>query len=285
MSAFTGAGSLDRCDHPKPVTGCSDRDDVRAPAAAVEVDRQKPARVVGEQRIDAHHVSSPKVGKQLGFGHGAKRLVWALPAPGAWLAADISPPLVPATWRPPALALRAILPTKREHVAAAAEETREAGDLEIRPHRARHDVGCPPGELRRLIPLGAQSGDVSSGGPALNRELAESRLCGGDRGVELCLRGHGPILPLRPARMARCGARTPHTTIPSLRTGGTTNRPSRRFPGAQPRLCKRPRRGGHEFTLGRDPNPIGPDIVGWDQLERVPITPVTRNTYAFAGPS
>ena len=80
MRALARAGALDRGLDGELLAGFADRGDVFAPRMPVEIDCQQAARVVGEQRIDAHDVMAFEVGSQLVFRRRCERLVRALPA-------------------------------------------------------------------------------------------------------------------------------------------------------------------------------------------------------------
>src|ERR1700736_2358502 len=113
---------------------------------AVEVDREQPARVVRQERIDAHHLATLQVPEQLALSGSMKRLVWTFPAPHARLAAHSGLPLVLAARRPATPALGRFLPTQCEDVLAASKEAGEERELALgRPRCDRQRVDLAPG--------------------------------------------------------------------------------------------------------------------------------------------
>ena len=71
---------------------------VRPPAVAVEIDRQQPARVVGEQRIEPDDLLATEMRKQLLDIERGERLALAGTTADLRFGADSWPPLVCASW-------------------------------------------------------------------------------------------------------------------------------------------------------------------------------------------
>jgi hypothetical protein len=72
-----------------PVTRPGERLHVVAPRAAVEIDREQPARVIGKERIDPDDLVALKVRQQLTVAERNERLV------GAFAAAHLGLPQTP----------------------------------------------------------------------------------------------------------------------------------------------------------------------------------------------
>lgn len=201
MCSLTGARALDRRGEIKLAACLAQSDHIGAPRAFVKIDREQPARVVGQQRIDPITwrpcrcpSSSLSVGaRNAWFGH-SPHFTRGLPHTPAF-------PLVLAARRPPALALRRFLPATREHLLAAAKEAGEQRELALRRPRSRPSL---PVLLRagrdRPLPPGEQLGQLASRRLALAVELAKPCLHSSDHGAELPIQGHRRILHASPAR-------------------------------------------------------------------------------------
>lgn len=184
--------ALDRWNNAELSAGITHRAHVLTPGPAVEVDRQQPARVVGEQRVDPHHLAAPQMRKQLTLGRRRERLAGARAAPHARLGANTGLPLVRAPRCPAASPRPRILPAEREHVLAPAKEAREQRDLALwRPRRGRTPT-VPSVEVFGTGALArpAQLGQSAARGDAKAIELREPRLLGGDLRIEVSNTGH-----------------------------------------------------------------------------------------------
>ena len=119
-------------------------------AGLVEVDGEKSAGVVEQQRIDTSDEIASAIAPdtilatQMGFNHLVadrnERLVRALAATNLGLAANTPHPLVRASWRIAAAAGFRILPSCGEHIRAAGEQSSEERDLVGRRRAVGH--GC-----------------------------------------------------------------------------------------------------------------------------------------------
>ena len=137
MGALPRARALDCRDETELAACLAQRHHIRTPRAFIEIDRQQPTHIAGQQRIDAHHMAAPQMPEQLTLIRDGERLVGTFTTLHAWLVASVLP-LVVAAGRPPALALRQFLPAMREDVLATTKETGEQLDLALRRPRC-----CP----------------------------------------------------------------------------------------------------------------------------------------------
>jgi hypothetical protein len=131
VAAVAGARPLECCRNSELATCGQECERVARPALIVEVNGEKAAGVVEQQRIDtsdkitAAVVPDAILATQMGFDHLVgdrnKRLVRALSATNLRLATNTAHPLVRASWSIPAAARFRILPSRGEHIRAAPE--------------------------------------------------------------------------------------------------------------------------------------------------------------------
>lgn len=210
------------------MAGFADRSDVRAPRAAIEVDRKQPARVLGEQRIDTHHLPALQVLEQLALRWYAERLVGTLPALHARLAADACLPLVIAARCPAAATLRRFLPTAREHVLAPPEQAGEQRELALwRPRSGLDPYIYDDFGRDCLLPPSAKLDELAGCRLALPVERLQPLLRSRDRNVEISVHGHRPILHPKAASAHsadHCRATESEATMRASRCKTTTRR-------------------------------------------------------------
>src|SRR5450759_1426298 len=115
MGALSRARALDRRDETELAACLAQGHHIRTPRAFIEIDRQQPTHIAGQQRIGTHHMTAPQMPEQLTLIRGRERLVGTLSALHAWLVPSGLPLIVDAR-RPPALALRGFLPALREDI-------------------------------------------------------------------------------------------------------------------------------------------------------------------------
>ena len=155
MRTSSGTRPLDCRNDVKLATRIPNCLGILAPRAAVQVDRQQPARIVRKDGVDAHHLSAPKMGKQLGPIRRLERLVGTLTTPDCRFRADTRLPLVATARRPAAPALVALFPPHGKHVLTASKEPGEHRELELRSQL--RVTGWT--HRRRLVAIGAKSLD------------------------------------------------------------------------------------------------------------------------------
>src|SRR5262249_29826861 len=126
VAAVAGARPLERGRNSELATRGQKCERVTRPALVVEVDGEKAAGVVEQQRIHAGDeiTSAPDaiLATQMSFDHLVddrnERLVWALAATNLRLAANTAHPLVGASWSIAAATGFRILPSCGEHIRA-----------------------------------------------------------------------------------------------------------------------------------------------------------------------
>ncbi len=137
VCAVSGARSLDERGQPEPARGICEGSDVLFPRALVEVDREEPARLVGEHRVDAHDVLATQVPEQGVVVDRAERLVRAVAALHLRQLADAGDELVRARGRVAGLTRLPADEPSRIEIVASAEELPEQLDL-LRRGALRH---------------------------------------------------------------------------------------------------------------------------------------------------
>ena len=140
VRTVAGARSLDGHGHAEVFAGLAEGRDVARPRVLVEVRREEPARLVGQERIHAHDVLPPQVGDHHAVFDTHERLVLAGTASDARLLADAEAPLVGADGRVALDPRLAVDPELGEDVFATAEERSKQRDLATDARRRRDDL-------------------------------------------------------------------------------------------------------------------------------------------------
>jgi len=156
VRAVAGARSFDGHGHAEVFAGLAKRRNVVGPRVLVEVRREKPARLVGQERIHAHDVLPPQMRDHHPALDRDEGLLRTGPASDARLLADAGAPLVGADGR---VALGSGLPVDPElgeDVFATAKEPAKERDLA--GHARRRDGGCNQGQ--RSLPRAARGQHV-----------------------------------------------------------------------------------------------------------------------------
>ena len=125
VRAVAGSRSLDQGGQPEPPRRLHERANVLLPRGLVEVGGEKPARLVSEHRVDAHHVLAAQVLEQRRIIHGPERLVRTIAALHLRQLAYAGDELVRASGRIASLARLLADEARRIQVVAAAEELPE----------------------------------------------------------------------------------------------------------------------------------------------------------------
>ncbi len=172
-------------------TRCDERRDVIDPGLLVEVDGQEPARLVFEQRIDAHDVLAAQVRQDGRVIDRHKGLVRTLAALDLRELANTPNELVRARGRVAWPACLLAHEPSRKDVLPATEELSEQRDLMLGRHGGRHRQGPREAHLNPCLgrvdraQLGLQRRKVVAGLALLDRQVREPSLDGLDLGDQL----------------------------------------------------------------------------------------------------
>jgi hypothetical protein len=98
MGAIAGPRTLDGRLDAKRLAHVDEQLRVRPATVAVEIDRQQPARVVGEQRIEPNDLLATEMPKQLLHIERGERLALTGTTADLRFRADSWPPLVCTSW-------------------------------------------------------------------------------------------------------------------------------------------------------------------------------------------
>ena len=129
VGAIPRSRALDGAWNAQAPTGLEERPDIPLPGCLIEVDRQEPARLIFEERIDADHMPPLKVVEDNLIVDGNECLIRALAALDFRQLADTPYELVRACGRVPTLAGLLADEPGGENVLAAPEELSEQPDL------------------------------------------------------------------------------------------------------------------------------------------------------------
>ena len=123
MRALTRAGTLDQHRNGEILGALTQRAYIIPPRRSIKVNRDQPARLVRQERVDPDRLPSFQVAADLGRRERDEPAIRAVSALDLWFEAHSRPPLIPAAWRPPGPSgrLRA-LPAGGEHVPAPPEQ-------------------------------------------------------------------------------------------------------------------------------------------------------------------